>query len=475
MVSIAGSARLPTWVRYAAGIGLWAIGWGTRVALIGVLPEQGFPFLTFFPVVMLTAYLFGIGPGLLCAALSVGAAYVSFFPHQPDAFLQLAQGDLIALLFFSSILVVDCLILHLLARSRQVAAQREKDLFEITNNSPDILTRFDREFRHLFVSGAIERLTGKPPAEFLGKTNAELGMPQALCEQWHASLAQVFELARPISLKFEYDGQIFATRLVPEFNAETGTVKSVLGVTRDVTEVDRHERALEANDRLKDQLLATVAHELRNPIATMSSGIHVLEREPALSAPAHRALGAMRRQTQQMTRLVGDLMDLTRIRAHLLAITQEEVDLCQLIESAVESCGELSRQKRVHVNVYWPERPMTVMGDAGRLIQVFGNLLTNALKFSPEGAAVTITVMRSGPFHTVAVTDQGAGIEQDMLGTVFEPFVQAPAGRSQQTGLGIGLALVKHLVEAHQGEVWATSAGPGHGAEFFVQLPAAGR
>lgn len=451
------------------------MGWVARLALVGVLPPQGFPFLTFFPVVMLAAYLFGIGPGLLCAALSVVAAYLSFFPHQPDGFLQLAQGDLIALLFFSSILVVDCLILHLLARSRQIAAQRERDLFEITNNSPDILTRFDRQFRPLFVSGAIERLTGKSASEFIGKTNAELGMPPALCEQWHASLQQVFDGARPVSLKFEYDGQIFATRLVPEFDAETGAVKSVLGVTRDVTEVDRHERALEANDRLKDQLLATVAHELRNPIATMSSGIHVLEREPVLSDGGHRALGAMRRQTQQMTRLVGDLMDLTRIRSHLLAITHEEVDLCQLIESAVESCGELSRQKRVQVTVHWPERPMPVLGDAGRLIQVFGNLLTNAIKFSPEGAAVTIAAMRSGPFHTVAVTDQGAGIEHDMLNTVFEPFVQAPAGRSQQTGLGIGLALVKHLVEAHGGEVWATSAGPGHGAEFFVQLPAAGR
>ncbi len=475
MIAPAGSARLHPWLGYVAAIGLWALGWSARVALTGVLPPQGFPFLTFFPVVMLAAYLFGIGPGLLCAALSVLAAYISFFPHDPNAFLHLAQGDLIALVFFSSILVVDCLILHLLARSRQVAAQRENDLREITNNSPDILTRFDREFRHLFVSGAIERLTGKASSEFIGKTNAELGMPAALCEQWHGSLAQVFELARPVSLKFEYDGQIFATRLVPEFDGETGAVKSVLGVTRDVTEVDRHERALEANDRLKDQLLATVAHELRNPIATMSSGLHVLERQPGLTDPSMRALGAMRRQTQQMTRLVGDLMDLTRIRANLLDITKDQIDLCELMEAAVESCDELSRQRRVRIDVHWPERPMDVVGDAGRLIQVLGNLLTNAIKFSPEGGVVTMAAMRSGPFHTVAVTDQGAGIEQDMLSTVFEPFVQAPAGRSQQSGLGIGLALVKNLVEVHGGEVWATSAGPGRGAEFFVQLPAAGR
>jgi PAS domain S-box-containing protein len=473
MLSSAGLASLRTLARYAAAIGLWGMGWGARAALIGVLPPQGFPFLTFFPAVMLTTYLFGIGPGLLCAALSVAAAYASFFPHRPDGFLALDSGDLIALVFFSSILVIDCLILHLLARSKQLAARREKDLVEITNNSPDILTRFDRQYRHLFVSGAVVRLTGRPVSDFLGKSNLEMGMPPELCAQWHASLEAVFRTAKPLTLKFDYAGLTFATQLVPEFSDVDGSVKSVLGVTRDVSEVARHERALEANDRLKDELLATVAHELRNPIATMSSGLQVLEREPGLSSPAARSLAAMRRQTHQMTRLVGDLMDLTRIRARLLDISQTELELRQIIDAAVECCHESSMRSQSQIHLAWPDAPMWVMGDAGRLIQVFTNLLSNAIKFSPDGASVTVSGSTSGPLHTVVVSDHGAGIEADMLDTVFEPFVQAPAGRSRQTGLGIGLALVKTLVDVHGGKVWATSDGPGQGASFFVQLPVA--
>lgn len=160
-------------LHYVAGVALWAVAWSARFALIGILPAQGFPFLTFFPAVMLAAYLFGLGPGLVCAALSVVAAYVSFIPHNADALLGLERGDLIALIFFTSILLVDCVILHLLRRSRQLVTQREQDLRELTSNSPDVLTRFDRAYRHLFVSGAIVRLTGRPVSDFIGDREDE--------------------------------------------------------------------------------------------------------------------------------------------------------------------------------------------------------------------------------------------------------------------------------------------------------------
>lgn len=458
---------------YVAAAGLWGLGWVARYALIGVLPAQGFPFLTFFPAVMLAAYFFGLGPGLLCAALSVVAAYVSFIPHTSNGWLGLERGDLIALLFFSSILVVDCLILHLLSRSRQLAARREQDLRELTNNSPDVLTRFDRQYRHLFVSGAIERLTGKPAAAFMGKSNRDLGMPTDLCDQWEAALASVFRDARPAALRFEFRGTILAATLVPEFDPASGAVKSVLGVTRDVTEIDRHERALQAHDQRKDQMLATVAHELRNPLATVCSGLDLLERQPEPSPVAARTMSAMRRQTAQMSRLVSDLMDLTRIRANLIDLNRSTVDLGTVIQSAQEASQQLSDRRSVHIEMHLPAEQGLVEGDAGRLIQVFTNLLTNAIKFSKDGDVVTVQAHWSAELQEVSITDQGAGIEPELLEAVFEPFVQSPAGRSQQTGLGIGLALVKQLVKLHGGDVQAASAGLGQGARFVVRLPAA--
>lgn len=459
-------------LRYVAATGLWALGWAGRHALIGVLPAQGFPFLTFFPAVMLAAYFFGLGPGLLCAGLSVVAAYVSFIPHTDAGVLGLARGELIALIFFSSILVVDCLILHLLSRSRRLVAEREHDLRELTQNSPDVLTRFDRQYRHLFVSGAIERLTGRPVADFVGRTNRELGMPAGLCDQWEAALASVFSEGRPVSLRFGFDGKVFAATLVPEFAPGSGTVKSVLGVTRDVTEIDRHEQALQAHDQLKDQMLATVAHELRNPLTTFSAGVDLLERLPEPSEAVRRTTAAMRRQTIQMSRLVSDLMDLTRIRANLIDLNRSAVDLGAVIQSAVEASQQLSDRKSVRIELDLPAQQVLVDGDAGRLIQVFTNLLTNAVKFSQDGGVVNVRARWLPGMHEVSVIDHGTGIEAHMLDTVFEPFVQSPAGRSLQTGLGIGLALVKQLVRLHGGEVRARSEGLGQGATFTVELPA---
>ena len=457
---------------YVAGIGLCALAWAGRYALNGVLPAQGFPFLTFFPAVMLAAYLFGLGPGLLCAALSVAAAYTSFIPHRADSFPGLERADLIALLFFISILVVDCVILHLLRHSRRLAAQREQDLRELTNNSPDVLTRFDSQCRHLFVSGAIERLTGKPIADFIGRTNRELGMPSDLCDVWENALGSVFSQARTVSLKFEFDGAVFASTLVPEFDPVTGTVRSVLGVTRDVTETDRNERALKAHDALKDQMLATVAHELRNPLATFSVGVSFLERLPDPSPALSRSIAAMRRQTKQMSRLVEDLMDLNRIRANLVDLNRSAVDLGAVLRSAHEASLQLGQSRSVAVELHLPAEEGLVQGDAGRLIQVFTNLMTNAIKFSEDGGVVAVQAIWGQELHKVSVADQGAGIEADMLESVFEPFVQSPAGRSQQTGLGIGLALVKQILKLHGGDVRATSPGRGQGATFVVQLPA---
>lgn len=457
---------------YFASVAQWALAYVARFALVGILPPQGFPFLTFFPAVMLAAYFFGFGPGLLCAALSVAAAYASFIPREAQTFTGLEKGDLIALIFFSSILLVECVVLHMLRRSRRLAADRERDLRELTGNSPDVLTRFDREYRHMFVSGAIERLTGRPISDFIGKTNRELGMPYDLCNLWENALTSVFREARPVSLRFEYEGAVFAATLVPEFGPERASVKSVLGVTRDISEIDRHERALRAHDAQKDQMLATVAHELRNPLMTFAAGIALLERLPDPPPALSRTISAMRRQTTQMSRLVQDLMDLNRIRANVVELTRSAADLKTILHSAKEASLELAQHKSINVELRLPDVEMALEADAGRLIQVFSNLLTNAIKFSEEGCTVDVEAKQDGDTYEVSVVDYGVGIEPHMFESVFEPFVQAPAGHRQQSGLGLGLALVKQIVRLHGGDVRVASQGLGKGSTFTVQLPA---
>jgi PAS domain S-box-containing protein len=378
------------------------------------------------------------------------------------------------LIFFTSILLVDCVVLHLLRRSRSLAANREKDLKELTANSPDILTRFDRQYRHLFVSSAIERIAGRPSAEFIAKTNRELGMPIDLCEQWEAALESVFITGHSTSLRFHFAGSVYDANLVAEFDSRQGKVITVLGVTRDVTDIDRHERKLREQDAQKDQMLATVAHELRNPLATFAAGIALLERQPDQSPVLTRAIAAMQRQTTQMSRLVKDLMDLNRIRANVVDLDLSKSDLKDILTSAVESIAEPAKGKSVAIECELLNEEMMIQADAGRLIQVFSNLLMNAIKFSKQGGIVVIQTKFEGTTYVVNVADNGAGIESHMLGVIFEPFVQAPAGHSQQSGLGIGLSLVDRIVRLHKGRVTATSQGLGKGSTFTVEIPVNG-
>jgi signal transduction histidine kinase len=246
----------------------------------------------------------------------------------------------------------------------------------------------------------------------------------------------------------------------------------VVGVTRDISEIDRHERALMAHDELKDQMLATVAHELRNPLTTLSTGVSLLERLPDPPQAVGRTIAAMRRQTTQMSRLVADLMDLNRIRANALDLNRTAVDLKDILQATQEASLELARRKSINIELRLLADGMPLEGDAGRLIQVFSNVVTNAIKFSEAGAEVVVEAKRENDAYEVSVTDQGAGIEPDMLEAVFEPFVQAPAGRNQQSGLGIGLALVKQILRLHDGDVTVASQGLGKGSKFIVRLPA---
>jgi PAS domain S-box-containing protein len=254
-----------------------------------------------------------------------------------------------------------------------------------------------------------------------------------------------------------------------EYGAD-GNPAKLYGLAIDITGRRRAVEALQEADRRKDEFLATLAHELRNPLAPISSGLHIL-RSATDATHAATALEIMERQVAQMVRLVDDLLDVARITTGKVEVRREPIDLAAAINDAVETSGPLLDER---FTIMPPPSPVYVNADRTRLAQVFANLLNNSAKYSEPGQPIAIAFGREGDAAVVRVRDGGMGIHPDMLPRVFEMFRQADqrTGGRSRGGLGIGLSLVKRIVEMHGGTVTARSEGLGRGSEFEVRLPA---
>ncbi|MDP3719924.1 MAG: ATP-binding protein [Acidobacteriota bacterium] len=233
------------------------------------------------------------------------------------------------------------------------------------------------------------------------------------------------------------------------------------------------ERRLQYEAQLKDEFLATLAHELRNPLAPLRNVTEILRLEP-LSDTARQATGVMERQIGQLVRLIDDLMDVSRITRGHLTLQRQPTDLRTIIESAIETAQPQLAAAGVSLSTDIPAQPCLLDVDATRIAQIFLNLLTNAAKFTPTGGRVWLTVKPGTDRVAVVVRDSGIGLAPEDLDRVFGMFVQLNRDmRRSQTGLGIGLTLVKQMAELHGGSVAVWSEGLGHGSEFTVTLPLA--
>lgn len=233
---------------------------------------------------------------------------------------------------------------------------------------------------------------------------------------------------------------------------------------------------LTAESAAKDEFLAMLGHELRNPLAAILNSAEVLRRTSPLSPEAQRLVGVVDRQTRQLSRIADDLLDVSRIRSRKRVLARSPVDLREVAQSAIDALRASARDEEHSVSVSLPSQPLVVEGDAARLGQVFSNLLDNAVKYTPRGGKIELLLETSRNHALVRVRDQGAGIEPKLLPRIFEMFTQGRIALDRSRGgLGLGLALVKALVEAHGGKVEARSAGAGLGSEFRVELPLAGR
>lgn len=361
-------------------------------------------------------------------------------------------------------------------------SERRRRLYEaILAGTPDFVYVFSLDYRVLYANDALIAMWGHSLAETIGKTFLEIGY-----ESWHAEMHcreidQVRTTKQPIRGEVPFNGtngrRVYDYIFVPVLGAD-GEVEVVAGTTRDITDRKdmedelRHLAAsLSEADHRKDEFIALLAHELRNPLAPLRNGVQVL-RLAEDESTRRMAQEMMDRQLTHMVRLIDDLLDVSRLSRNKMELRQTAVTLDHVIASAVETVRPLIDETGHDLTISLPDQPVALYADLTRLSQVFSNLLTNSAKYMEHGGRIWVSGELHGNEVTVSVRDTGIGIPPQSLAAVFNMFSQVDSSLERSRGgLGIGLALVKGLVEMHGGSVTADSEGEGKGSTFTVTLP----
>ena len=319
--------------------------------------------------------------------------------------------------------------------------------------------------------------TGQPQSEALGAGWTALVHPEDR-ERAGRVYGAALERREPFAMDYRLRRRDGAWRWVldsgrprrgagGEFAGHTGSVLDVHELSVALEERERLMRELEQADRRKDEFLATLSHELRNPLAPLRNSLQMLglmEKRDSALAPIHEM---MERQVEHLVRLVDDLLEMSRITRGALELRREPVDLAAVVRNAAETSGPLIEKGAHRLALALPEEPVAVDGDPVRLTQILANLLNNAARFTPPGGDIAVALARDGAQAVVRVRDSGPGIAPAVLPRLFEMFARSEGS----SGLGIGLALARRLAEMHGGGIEARSDGAGKGAEFVVRLP----
>jgi PAS domain S-box-containing protein len=323
-----------------------------------------------------------------------------------------------------------------------------------------------------------ERLFGYSAAEAIGQPITMLIPPERRDEEpvLLERLRRGERIKHFETIRVTKDGRRLDISLsVSPVRNSDGKIIGASKVARDITERKQAEAALREADRRKDEFLATLAHELRNPLAPIRNSLHILRMTACNDPTAERVCEMMERQVNHMVRMVDDLMEVSRITRGLVELRKEETDLAAVIRSAVETSRPIIEAAEHQLAIAIPPEPVLLHGDAVRLSQVFANLLNNAAKYTDRGGQIWLSAKQEKDEVVVSVRDTGIGISAPMLPKIFDMFMQADrATNRSQGGLGIGLTLVKRLVELHDGKISVLSDGPGQGSEFIVRPLARG-
>lgn len=375
-------------------------------------------------------------------------------------------------------------------RSQQIlsfdAEQRKRFYETFLSHTPDLAYVFNLEHRFIYANAVLLQMWDKTWDEAIGKNCLELGY-----EPWHAEMhsreiEQVIATKQPVRGEVPFNGtfgrRIYDYIFVPVLGPD-GEVEVIAGTTRDVTERKEHEERLQqlANDlaeanRRKTEFLATLAHELRNPLAPIRTGLELLRIAQHNPTSHNKALEMMDRQLSQLVRLIDDLMEIARINSGKIELMNQRIDFTSIATIAVEAVLgqiELAGHK---LDIQLCDETIWLDADLARLAQVLSNLLTNAIKYTPAGGHIILKADIENKFALVSVIDNGIGIPPDALNQVFDMFSQVSKTKNHsQGGLGIGLSLVQSLVQMHGGSVAAHSDGEGKGSTFTLKLPLAKR
>ncbi|MBA3563261.1 MAG: DUF4118 domain-containing protein [Gammaproteobacteria bacterium] len=464
---------------------------GTVAVLLLRLEAWSWPggsvLLPFLIPVLAASWYGGLRPGLLATGLSVIAA--SYFLLEPLGSLWIADtSDRIRAGLFIVIGMATSAVTEARRKARRQHEQAEEHaasararLKLVADSVPALISYVDADFRYRLNNAAYDAWFGRSPGELEG-----VHVREAVGESAWQKIRPYAEIA--LSGKFvEYETELpyrdAGTRWVHVSNSPDigpdGRVRGFVAHVTDITERkhaelkrQKVEQALREADRRKNDFLAILAHELRNPLAPLRNGLQLLRLAGEDAEAFEQTRGMMERQLEQMVRLIDDLLDVSRITRDRLELRREQMELAAAVQSAVEGCRPFIESCGHELAVTLPAEPVYLHADPMRLAQVIFNLLSNAAKYMNQGGCVRLRAERQGNQAVVSVSDTGIGIQPEHLPRIFEMFSQVDSALERsQGGLGIGLSLARGLIEMHGGTIEARSPGPGQGSEFIVRLP----
>jgi PAS domain S-box-containing protein len=371
---------------------------------------------------------------------------------------------------------------------REIAERYEHQsrVFDTTLSAiTDFAYIFDREGRFLYANKALLDLWGLTLEAAVGKNFFDLKYPDDLAAKLQRQIQQVLRSGERLSDETPYTSPTGVTGyyeyIFSPVIAADGTAEAVAGSTRDISERKRTESALvearqaaEAANQTKDRFLAVLSHELRSPLTPMLMAVAALEHDSDLRPAVREHLAMIKRNIHLETKLIDDLLDLSRITSGKVELDIEPVDLNETVRHVCGSCRSQMLEKGIRLETELFDAAALIAADSARIQQVLRNLLTNAIKFTPENGTIQVTTARVGGRWEMRVQDNGIGISMEALPRIFDAFEQGGIRVTRQFGgLGLGLAISKSLVELHRGSIRAESAGPGQGSTFIVELPGA--
>ena len=437
-------------------------------------------FVTYYVAVVIVAWLATRWPATLTMVLGVAAANFFFVPQRYVLTPHLTTAEHRGAFVVYAVTGVVVIGIFEARRKAQRQADLRREELQVTLSSiGDAVITTDNAGRVTSLNPVAAALTGWSPDEARGRR---------LSEVFHIVNEETRERVESPVTKVLRKGGIVGlanhTVLVHRDKRETaiedsgapivddaGRTTGVVLVFRDATTERAAEKALHDADRRKDEFLATLAHELRNPLAPILQATRTAGHRSATAEQVDWSLGVIQRQVTHMARLLDDLLDVSRITRGRLEVRRKRVTLKAIVDNAVEVAQPVMNARKHQFSVELPDETLELDADPLRIAQVLGNLLTNAAKYTPPEGKIRLAAERADKEVLVRVIDNGIGLAPADLPRIFEMFTQVtPSADRPSAGLGIGLALTKALVELHGGSIEAKSAGPGNGSEFIVRL-----